>query len=85
MPAKEGPYHIRGTTEMQDIPPHEQSGDWGEPMLPIGLVREFQVSPESERTESRSRWETQTPASTCDKGSRVSCADAGHSDSWTQQ
>jgi hypothetical protein len=44
MPAKEGPYHIRGETEMQDIPPHEQSGDWGEPMLPIGLVREFQVS-----------------------------------------
>lgn len=44
MPAKEGPYHIRGATEMQDIPPHEQSGEWGEPMLPIGLVREFQVS-----------------------------------------
>jgi hypothetical protein len=53
MPAKEGPYHIRGETEMHDIPPHEQgSTDWGKPILPIGLVREFQVSIEHSCSES---------------------------------
>lgn len=44
MPAKEGPYHIRGETEMHDIPSHEKvDGSWAQPVLPVGLVREFQV------------------------------------------
>lgn len=44
MPAKEGPYHLRGETEMHDVPPHEQAtGGWQQPILPVGFVREFQV------------------------------------------
>lgn len=51
MPGKEGPFHLRPENELSDEPPLDaETGDWRMPVLPVGLIREFQVGCDSRHT-----------------------------------
>lgn len=51
MPGKEGPFHLRPENELSDEPPLDaETGDWRMPVLPVGLMREFQVGSDSRHT-----------------------------------